>query len=249
MGRGRKRRLSVEEELDVNGFFVEEKKTPQRPEQNFKVKGFAARSERQGELVSLIEEKEIVISAGPAGSGKTYCALATALSLLDSDDRFDQIILCKSVKTLPDEEIGFLKGSMQEKMEPFMMSYTWNIDKILGKNASKALFDSGKLVILPVAYIRGLSIDNSIVIIDEAQNLTNHDFKSLITRIGSDSKYIFLGDVEQIDMKKKQDSCLQKALDVFGDKDYIGTVKFERADCRRNKLIPLILDELEKVGI
>ena len=242
MGRGNKRRLSVEEELDVKNFLENNEKNCAKKEPKFKVKGFSARSEKQAELVSLI-------STGPAGSGKTYCALATALSLLDSNPKYEQIILCKSVVTLPDEEIGFLKGSMQEKMEPFMMSYTWNIDKIMGKNASKALFDSGKLIILPLAYIRGLSIDNSIVIIDESQNLSNHNFKTLITRIGHNSKYIFLGDIEQIDKKKKEDSCLSRVLEIFGATEYIGTVEFGRNDCERNPLIPLILEELEKAGI
>ncbi len=201
------------------------------------------------QCISIDSEEHLYITDNHIVTHNTYCALATALSLLDSSEKYEQIILCKSVVTLPEEEIGFLKGTMEEKMEPFMMSYTWNIDKIMGKNASKALFDSDKLTILPLAYIRGLSIDNSIVIIDEAQNLSDHVFKSIITRIGHNSKYIVLGDVEQVDKKKKDESCLHKILEIFSDVDYVGTVEFGRDDCERNKLIPLILEKLEKAGI
>lgn len=120
MGRGNKRRLSTEEQLQVSEFrYVEKPKYEKK--QNF-TKGFTARTDKQAELVSLIEEQEIVVAIGPAGTGKTYCAIAAALSLLNSG--YDSIILVKSVTTLPGEEIGFLKGGIGEKMEPFMMSFT-----------------------------------------------------------------------------------------------------------------------------
>lgn len=102
---------------------------------------------------------------------------------------------------------------------------------------------------MPIAYIRGLSIDNSIVIVDEAQNIDKHTFKTIITRIGTNSKYIFLGDVEQIDRKSKKESCLQEVLEIFQDSDIIGTVKFEDSDCVRNPIIPVILEELRKHNI
>jgi phosphate starvation-inducible PhoH-like protein len=121
MGRGDKRRLTSEEEEQVNDYVANkpaktyERKAP-------RVRGFAARTGRQADLVRLIEEKEVIIAIGPPGTGKSYCALATAISLLSSG--YDKVILIKSVTTLPSEEIGFLKGGIAEKMEPFMMSYT-----------------------------------------------------------------------------------------------------------------------------
>lgn len=245
MGRGNKRRLSTEEELQISEFMHVEKPRYEK-KQNF-AKGFTARTDKQAELVSLIEEQEIVVAIGPAGTGKTYCAIATALSLLNSG--YDNIILVKSVTTLPGEEIGFLKGGISEKMEPFMMSFTWNIDKIAGKDASKNLLEKGILQVLPIAYIRGLSIDNSIVIIDESQNLSKHSFKTIMTRIGTNSKYIFLGDVEQIDRKKQDESCLSEVLDIFRDEDFIGTIEFMDEDCVRNPIIPLILEKLRERGI
>lgn len=211
------------------------------------VQGFSARTDKQAELVSLIEEKEVVIAIGPSGSGKTYAALATALSLLDNG--YDKIMLIKSVTTIPGEEIGFTPGDKDEKMEPFMMSFTWNIDKIVGKDAAKDLMGKQLLEVMPLAFIRGISIDNTIVLVDEAQNLTHHAFKTIMTRIGTNSKYVFLGDVEQIDRKRKVESCLADVLDIFKDEEYIGTVEFTDQDCIRNPIIPKILEKLRERGI
>lgn len=113
-----------------------------------------------------------------------------------------------------------------------------------GKDASKQLMQKELIEVMPLAYIRGLSVDNSIVIVDEAQNINSHTFKTIITRIGTNSKYIFLGDIEQIDRRNKEESCLENVIDIFRDIDYIGTVEFEDSDCVRNAIIPKILEEL-----
>jgi phosphate starvation-inducible PhoH-like protein len=170
------------------------------------IASFQVKTEKQQDLLDSILTKEITISVGVAGSGKTITTLAAALSLLNKG--YKKIFLVKSVVTIPGESIGFLPGNTDDKMEPFLMSYTWNIDKLLTKGSSQELLHNKTVEILPLAYIRGLSIDNSIVIIDEAQNLDFHTFKTIITRIGSNSKYIFLGDIEQVDRKK--DSSLAK---------------------------------------
>ena len=182
---------------------------------------FKPKNERQAELIELIEEREIVIATGIAGSGKTFCALATALGLLG--ETYKSIILVKSVTTLPGEDIGYTPGTFQQKMEPFLMSYTWNIDK--------------------------LSIDNAIVIIDETQNIDYDTLVAIITRIGTDSKYIFLGDTEQIDRKKKEESCLKLILELFKDDDIVGTIEFSDDECVRNRIIPLILQKLRTLKL
>lgn len=208
---------------------------------------FYARTKNQQIFINLIKTKEVVIASGTSGVGKTYVALATALSLLN--EGFKKIILIKSVTTIPGEEIGFIPGGFEEKMEPFLMSYSWNIDKLCGKDAFKDFMDKGLIEIMPIAYIRGLSIDDSIVIIDEAQNINKHTFKTIVTRIGHNSKYIFLGDIEQVDRKKDSESCLETVLDIFKEKDYIGTLEFEDEDCVRNPIIPKILEELRFFSI
>jgi len=224
------------------------KRKPRVPEkQSLLVNEFSPRTSKQQELVDLIQDKEIIIAKGIAGSGKTYVSLAVALSLLG--EQYKRIIIVKSVTTLPQEEIGFLKGSQNEKMEPFMMSFTWNIDKLCGENAAKSLMEKNLVQVLPLAFIRGISIDNSIVIIDETQNLTLHAFKTMMTRIGENSKYIFLGDVEQVDRKNKNESCLNKVLELFKDVPEIGTIEFVDEDCVRNPLIPKILSILRENNI
>lgn len=222
------------------------KKKRRLPESDHVV--ISPKTQKQEDLINAIEEKEVVIATGSSGVGKTYVALGTALSLLDRG--YKTITLIKSVTSIPGEEIGYLKGSMEDKMEPFLMSYTWTIDKIVGmKNQANELIRKGLIQILPIAYARGLSIDDSIVIIDEAQNINNHTFKTLMSRIGENSKYIFLGDVEQVDRKRKNDSCLQTVVDIFRDSDHIGIIEFEDSDCVRNPIIPEILEKLREHNI
>lgn len=218
------------------------------PEKEAKlVKDFYPKNERQGQLMDLIEDNEVVIATGPAGTGKTYVTLATALSMLGRT--YKKVVLVKSVTTLPGEEIGFLKGGMEQKMEPFIMSYMWNIDKICGVDSAQKLLDKRLIEVLPLAYIRGLSIDNAIVIIDESQNIDVHTFKTMMTRIGEDSKYIFLGDTEQVDRRKKHESCLAQVIDIFKDSGIIGCIEFTDEDCVRNPIIPKILTLLRNNGI
>jgi len=211
------------------------------------VENFRPRNKKQAQLVQLIENNEVVIAKGVPGTGKTYVTLATALNLLGKT--YKKLILVKSVTTLPGEEIGFLKGGMEEKMEPFMMSYVWNIDKICGEGSARGLMDKNVLQILPLAFIRGLSIDDSIVIIDEAQNIDKHTFKTIMTRIGENSKYIFLGDTEQIDRKYEEESCLETIITIFSDSDIIKTIEFVDEDCVRNPIIPPILTLLRNHNI
>lgn len=223
-------------------------KTKWIPEKQYSfLKEFSARTKNQQKLIDLIRSKEVIIASGTSGVGKTYVALATALELLDAG--YKKIILIKSVTTIPGEDIGFIPGGFEEKMEPFLMSYSWNVDKICGKDSFKDLVDKELIEILPIAYIRGLSIDDSIVIIDEAQNIDKHTFKTIITRIGHNSKYIFLGDIEQVDRRKNSESCLETVLEIFKDKDYVGTLEFEDEDCVRNPIIPKILEELRFFSI
>lgn len=230
------------------------KRTPAKKEKNrlpekqsTSTNAFKPRNDKQREFCNTIVDKEVTIAIGAAGTGKTYCALATAFNLLGS--KYKKIILCKSVTPVPGEAVGYLPGSVDEKMEPTMMSFTWNIDKLCGDGASKSLIGKKLIQILPLAFIRGISIDDSIVIIDEVQNLDKHLFKTIMTRIGENSKYIFMGDIEQIDRKNKSESCLETVLNIFKDSSIVGTVEFMDSDCVRNPIIPEILQLLRANGI
>lgn len=206
---------------------------------------FEPRTKKQSNLFQSIKSNEVTVAIGPAGTGKTYVALNAALQLLGKT--YKHIYLVKSLTIMEGENPGYIKGGLDEKMEPVMISFTWTIDKILNrKNASKDLMHKGIIETLPLAYVRGISIDDSIVIIDEAQNLSRHAFKTIMTRIGENSKYVFLGDIDQIDRKKQNESCLEDVYDLFKDIELFGTIKFEDEDCVRNPIIPIILNKLKE---
>ena len=201
------------------------------------------KNERQKKLVRLINQKEITICAGPAGTGKTYLACAEALRLITTNTAtYKKILLVKSVTVLPGEEVGFLKGTLKDKMEPFMVSFIDNFEKIIGVELTQQLMDAGVIEIQPLTYIRGRSIDNSIIIIDEAQNITMSNMRSAMTRIGEDSKMVIIGDTKQIDISKKLESSLDKICRMFSEVDEIGITHFEREDIVRNPLIIKIDD-------
>lgn len=244
----KKRNLTADDLQDVIAYEdhsqrIYYKETPDLKNKKIDVKCL---NHKQKELKKSIEENEITISVGVAGTGKTYISLITALHLLKTDPRYRKIVLIKSVTTIKGEELGFLPGTLQEKMEPYMWSYIGNLNKIFGdRETSTKLMESGMITIEPIAYIRGNTLDNSIIVIDETQNIDHHTFKTIITRIGKNSKMIFLGDVEQIDRKSK-DSCLDSVFNKFRNIDFIGTVEFGPDDCVRNPIIPKILNILDK---
>ena len=207
------------------------------------------KTENQKNFAKLIKEKEITIAAGYAGTGKTFLSCVEALKLLKTG-KYHKIVLIKSVTELKGEGIGFLKGTMEEKMFPFMFSFKTNLYKIIGKEHTEALEAGGFIEILPLAYIRGMNIDNSIVIVDEAQNISLDNMKTIMTRIGTNSKMIILGDSKQIDLLQKKESSLDRVFEKFKDKEAFGTIRFEKDDQVRNPLINLIeesFDELESV--
>jgi phosphate starvation-inducible protein PhoH and related proteins len=203
-------------------------------------------NEKQKELKKVIEEKDVVISTGPAGTGKTYLSLITALHIMKTQPVYSRLVLVKSLQTIKGEEVGYLPGSLWEKMEPYVYSFTGNLDKILGYGlTTKALIEKGIIQILPIAYIRGVTIDNAIVIVDEAQNTDFHTFKTIITRIGRNCKMIFLGDIEQIDRKNKSESCLSHVCELFKDQEFSGSVTFTAEESVRNPIIPKLLEILK----
>ena len=206
-------------------------------------KQLKCKNPKQKEFLRVIDSHEVSICTGVAGSGKTYLALAYALKALEKKE-VEKIVLVKSVTTLDAEEIGFLPGDEMQKLSPFMVSYFGNIDKLIGEEARKKLVGEGKIQIQPLAYIRGITIDNSIILIDECQNLTLDTFRSIITRIGENSKTVIMGDTEQIDRRNKRESILSKLTELFKDSEIVGTCEFTDEDCVRNPIIPKILEKL-----
>ena len=201
------------------------------------------KNENQKKLTTSIKNNDVTICVGSPGSGKTYLSCLQALSELKNNENIKKIVLVKSVTTLKSEEIGFLKGTM----EPFMYSFVGNFEKIIGKELYSKLKDSNQIEILPIAYLRGVNIDNAIVIIDEAQNISIENIRTILTRLGENSKMVFLGDVKQIDAKNKYDSALSFLLTHFNAVNRIGTVEFNKEDIIRHPLIKVIEDIFDKV--
>jgi len=203
-------------------------------------------NKKQKDLRRAIEEKEIVITIGPAGTGKTYLSLLTALNIMKSNPEYSKLVLIKSLQTIKGEEVGYLPGTLWEKLEPYMYSYTGNLDKIFGfPSTTKSLINQGIIEIFPITYIRGVTMDNCIILIDEAQNIDYHTFKTIITRIGKKCKIVFLGDTEQIDRKNKDESCLHKVVKIFHNQEFADSITFTNEESVRNPIIPKLLKLLK----
>jgi phosphate starvation-inducible PhoH-like protein len=207
------------------------------------------KTENQKKLLQAIKENEITIASGFPGTGKTFLACAEALKLLKNHELpFKKIILVKSVTTLKDEEIGFLKGTMEEKMEPFMDSFLDNFNKIIGEHLTNKLREMKYIEIKPIAYVRGRSIDNSIIIMDEAQNISIDNMRTLMTRIGENSKMVILGDIKQKDIRNKKESSLEVVIERFKEKQGFGIVELRnQEDIVRNPIIKVIEDIFDQI--
>jgi phosphate starvation-inducible PhoH-like protein len=207
-----------------------------------------AKNDSQIKLINSIKNNEITICSGIAGSGKTYVALGMALNLLKkSAGLYKKIYLIKSVTTLKDEEIGFLKGNIDEKIEPFMWSFNINMEKIIGENTYKNLKEKGYVKSYPLAYLRGASLDDCIIILDETQNILLDHSITAMTRIGENCKLIMLGDCDQIDLKVKKDSSLHILTAIFRDTPGIGVIEMDENDPNtRNPLITVIIAKFKE---
>ena len=245
----RNKQLSEEELREVEEFVysrnIEEEKFLQTMKINIKCK-----TENQKKLVNSIKENEITICSGLPGSGKTFLSCAEALKLIKTRPKYKRIVLVKSITPLKNEEIGHLPGNLEEKMAPIMESFTDNIRKLIGKTRMEKLIELGVIEIVPIAFARGRSIDNSIILIDEAQNISLENVRTLMTRIGDNSKMVIMGDVKQKDIRNKRDSSLEIVLNKFNNVEGFGCVELrDPNDVVRNpiiKLVEQVFDEMEK---
>ena len=207
-----------------------------------------AQNESQKKLIRSIKNNEITICAGPAGCGKTFVSVAYALNLLrKTTNRYKKIYLVKSVTTLKGEEIGFLKGDLKEKIEPFMWSFLINMEKLINTQSINGLVERDIIRPFPLAYMRGASLDDCIIITDEAQNVSLNNSRTLLTRIGSNCKLILLGDTNQVDMKKRDESSLSKLLNMFNEIDGFFFFFMSEKDTNvRNPLITIIEEKYKE---
>tara|TARA_B100001250_G_C19816234_1_gene798584 strand:+ start:6792 stop:7652 length:861 start_codon:yes stop_codon:yes gene_type:complete len=199
------------------------------------------RTDKQRIFYNTIKDNDLTFCAGPAGSGKTFIAVAYALQLLaNRTNPVDGIVITKPLVEASGEKIGFLPGDVDEKTDPFMMSYWCNMHKLIEREVLNVLTYSKVIEVIPMAYMRGVTLDNKIVILDEAQNATPEQMKMLLTRIGDKSQYIICGDIEQTD--RKDTNGLLDGLLRFANMDNVGICTFDKEDIVRNPIITHILD-------
>jgi len=199
-----------------------------------KVKVLPKNADQQN-LIDSINKNEITICSGIAGSGKSYVTLGAAVNLLlDPDNFYEKIYLVKSVTPLKGEELGFLKGDLMEKLTPFMWSFELNVSKLINEDRLRDLVGHKIINYMPLAYIRGATIDNAIIILDEAQNVSIDNARTFLTRIGDNCKMICIGDENQIDMKNQKESSLAILLKIMSDIKGVGVVKMnpDETNCR-----------------
>ncbi len=212
----------------------------------FNAQKISFRTKNQQILDEKINAHDITIVYGPAGSGKTYVTVYNALNTISNkDSNIDGLVIVKPLIEAANEKLGFLPGGIEEKTDPFMMSYWHNMEKIIGKERMNILISAGVIKVIPLAYMRGLTFENKVVILDEAQNALPMQVKMFLTRIGAGSKYIISGDVEQSD-RNGNGNGLEDVIDRLTGMKEISIHEFTYNDIVRHKLIKEIL---ERYGI
>ena len=195
----------------------------------------------QKRFYNTITKKDVTFCIGPAGVGKTYLSVHRALRELgNKDSRIDGIIIVKPLVEADGEKIGFLPGDLEEKTAPWMMSFYYNMEQIIGKQRLRMLKEGGIVEVMPLAFMRGITLSNKFVILDEAQNATPEQIKMFVTRIGQDSKYIITGDLEQSDLGNKK-SGLEDAIKRFAGVTGVGLAQFKEKDIVRHPMVKRLL--------
>ena len=204
-------------------------------------------SENQKKYYEILTNNQITICSGPAGVGKSYIAMKAALDLLgDPNNNYEKIIIVRPAVEA-EEKLGSLPGNVEEKLDPYIFPSYYLMNKIIGKEAREKLKENDIIEVFALAYMRGMNIDNSILIFEEAQNSTPNQMKLLLTRIGFNSKFFISGDLEQTDRyKDKTHSGLWEAIKKFKDLQDVGVFEFEDTDIVRNPLISKILKRYEE---
>lgn len=190
-------------------------------------------------LVEKIETNDMVFAIGPAGTGKTYTGIAMAVKAL-KDKQVKRIILTRPAVEAG-ENLGFLPGDMKEKLDPYMQPLYDALRDMIPHEKLTDYIDRGTIQIAPLAFMRGRTLDNAFVILDEAQNTTHSQMKMFLTRMGKNAKFMITGDPGQVDLPRKSVSGLKEALNILKDVDGIGIVYLDDKDVVRHRLVKRII--------
>jgi phosphate starvation-inducible PhoH-like protein len=202
-----------------------------------------ARSENQAKMVKESEENDMIFAIGPAGSGKTYTAVALAVRALKAK------IVKRIILTRPaveaGENLGFLPGDLKEKLDPYLQPLYDALRDMLSQQKLESLIQQGVIEIAPLAFMRGRTLDNAFVILDEAQNTSMEQLKMFLTRMGRNSKFIITGDITQIDLPKNQTSGLLPAIERLRNIKGIAIIELQACDIVRHRLVSKIIEALD----
>lgn len=204
------------------------------------------RTVTQLEYVKKIKENDIVFAIGPAGTGKTYLSVAFAVAALKSKE-ISKIVLARPAVEAG-ESLGFLPGDLSEKIDPYLRPLYDALEDMLPNDKLRTYMEKNTIEVVPLAYMRGRTLNNAFIILDEAQNATTTQMKMFLTRIGANSKAIINGDITQIDLPKKDMSGLIEIQDILKGIEGIGFVYFNKTDVVRHKLVMDIIDAYEKMN-
>ncbi len=203
------------------------------------------RTKGQSIYLNNVLKNDIVFGIGPAGTGKTFLSMAFALSSLEKNE-VDRIILCRPAVEAG-ENLGFLPGDLKEKVDPYLSPLYDALDTMLPKNKLKIFIEHKKIEIVPLAYMRGRTLDNAFMILDEAQNSTIMQMKMFLTRLGIGSKAIINGDVTQVDLAGNKHSGLIQATKILNNVSGIGFTYFDHSDIVRHPLVKKIIGAYDTV--
>ena len=198
----------------------------------------------QREMVMLSEKNNLLFSVGPAGTGKTYIAVALAVRALRNKEVKKVILTRPAVEA--GENLGFLPGDLYDKLSPYMRPLYDALNDMVSKEKLNLYMEKNQIEIVPLAFMRGRTLDKAFVILDEAQNTTINQMKMFLTRMGPASKFIICGDVSQVDLPKTQKSGLVHATKILKPLEGIGVVKFNEKDVIRHQLVKSIIKAYKK---
>jgi len=213
----------------------------------FGVKGrpIKARTENQRQMVSSMQDNDMLFAVGPAGTGKTYTAVAIAVRALRNKEVRRIILTRPAVEA--GENLGFLPGDLKEKLDPYMQPLYDALRDMIPFEKLDSYIEKGVIQIAPLAFMRGRTLDDSYVILDEAQNTTHNQMKMFLTRMGKNAKFIITGDPGQIDLPKKQISGLKEAVLALNDIKGIAIVRLDGKDVMRHTLVKKIVTAFQSI--
>ena len=202
-------------------------------------KSVIAKSEKQSEYIKVLKENDIIMSLGPAGTGKSFLAVSVAVTLL-MEKKIDRVILSRPAVEAG-EKLGFLPGDMKEKVDPYLRPLYDALYELFGADKIDKKIETGEIEIAPLAFMRGRTLKNCFAILDEAQNATETQIKMFLTRIGENSKLVVNGDPSQVDLINKNHSGLIKSRNILKDIKEIRIIEFDHNDVVRHPLVSKII--------